>query len=146
MRQMDDFLYLTASAPHATAFAQAMHEGFPEFGVFVNPDKTRANLSVPRVASAHSQQSSSQSQGALSGLSASAASSYLVQSPFESQPSQPAPPAVPVSTLAWNGLVIDPRTLHVHADYTRLANTCARLCLTWLLTDRKSTRLNSSHT
>jgi len=56
LRLIDDFLLITTNRSHAKSFLQVMHDGLPEYGVTVNPDKTLANFEatinkkkVPRV-------------------------------------------------------------------------------------------------
>ena len=44
LRLIDDFLLITTEPVHAKQFLQVMHDGLPEYGVQVNPDKTLANF------------------------------------------------------------------------------------------------------
>lgn len=44
LRLIDDFLLITANPSHAKQFLQIMHDGVPEYGVRVNPDKTLVNF------------------------------------------------------------------------------------------------------
>ena len=44
LRLIDDFLLVTTNRTHAKMFLQVMHNGIPEYGVQVNPDKTLANF------------------------------------------------------------------------------------------------------
>jgi telomerase reverse transcriptase len=44
LRLIDDFLLVTANPSHAKQFLQVMHDGVPEYGVRVNPDKTLVNF------------------------------------------------------------------------------------------------------
>ena len=44
LRLIDDFLLITINPAHAKQFLQVMHDGLPEYGVRVNPDKTLANF------------------------------------------------------------------------------------------------------
>jgi telomerase reverse transcriptase len=44
LRLIDDFLLITTEPVHAKQFLQVMHDGLPEYGVHVNPDKTLANF------------------------------------------------------------------------------------------------------
>jgi telomerase reverse transcriptase len=44
LRHMDDFLLLTQSRAEAEAFVAAMHRGFADLGVAVNPAKTKTNF------------------------------------------------------------------------------------------------------
>ncbi|TAQ91363.1 hypothetical protein B7494_g281 [Chlorociboria aeruginascens] len=46
LRLMDDFLLITTDRIHAKRFLQIMHNGLPEYGVRVNPDKTLVNFEV----------------------------------------------------------------------------------------------------
>ena len=44
LRLIDDFLLITTNSSHAKRFLQIMHDGVPEYGVCVNPDKTLVNF------------------------------------------------------------------------------------------------------
>ncbi|KAK0126716.1 hypothetical protein ONS95_008298 [Cadophora gregata] len=44
LRLIDDFLLITTNRSHAKRFLEVMHEGLPEYGVTVNPDKTLVNF------------------------------------------------------------------------------------------------------
>ena len=44
LRLIDDFLLITTESSHAKRFLQVMHDGVPEYGVRVNPDKTLVNF------------------------------------------------------------------------------------------------------
>jgi telomerase reverse transcriptase len=44
LRLIDDFLLITTEPSHAKKFLQIMHDGLPEYGVRVNPDKTLVNF------------------------------------------------------------------------------------------------------
>lgn len=46
LRLIDDFLLITLNPIHAKRFLQIMHDGVPEYGVGVNPDKTLTNFEV----------------------------------------------------------------------------------------------------
>ncbi|QSZ30101.1 hypothetical protein DSL72_004621 [Monilinia vaccinii-corymbosi] len=46
LRLIDDFLLITLDPMHAKRFLQVMHDGIPEYGVGVNPDKTLTNFEV----------------------------------------------------------------------------------------------------
>lgn len=46
LRLIDDFLLITTEAHHAKRFLQIMHDGLPDYGVSVNPDKTLVNFEV----------------------------------------------------------------------------------------------------
>lgn len=46
LRLIDDFLLITTNHAHAKQFLQTMHDGLPEYGVRVNPDKTLVNFEV----------------------------------------------------------------------------------------------------
>ena len=46
LRLIDDFLLITTNRRHAKRFLEVMHEGLPEYGVTVNPDKTLVNFEV----------------------------------------------------------------------------------------------------
>ena len=46
LRLIDDFLLITTERLHAKRFLQIMHDGLPEYGVRVNPDKTLVNFEV----------------------------------------------------------------------------------------------------
>lgn len=46
LRLIDDFLLITTNRAHAKHFLEVMHEGLPEYGVGVNPDKTLVNFEV----------------------------------------------------------------------------------------------------
>jgi telomerase reverse transcriptase len=46
LRLTDDFLLITTDRVHAKRFLQVMHDGLPEYGVNVNPDKTLVNFEV----------------------------------------------------------------------------------------------------
>ncbi|KAI9650201.1 Telomerase reverse transcriptase [Ciborinia camelliae] len=46
LRLIDDFLLITLNPVHAKRFLQVMHDGIPEYGVGVNPDKTLTNFEV----------------------------------------------------------------------------------------------------
>lgn len=46
LRLIDDFLLITKNVSHAKRFLQVMHDGVPEYGVKVNPDKTLVNFEV----------------------------------------------------------------------------------------------------
>lgn len=45
-RLQDDFLLITTEREHAKKFLQVMHDGLPEYGVQVGPDKTLVNFEV----------------------------------------------------------------------------------------------------
>ncbi|RFU33620.1 hypothetical protein B7463_g2724, partial [Scytalidium lignicola] len=60
LRLIDDFLLITTDRSHAKDFLQKMHQGFAEYGVSVNPNKTLTNFEVaidnnkvPRVVDRH---------------------------------------------------------------------------------------------
>eukprot|EP01102_Stenamoeba_stenopodia_P020144 TRINITY_DN7759_c0_g2_i4.p1 TRINITY_DN7759_c0_g2~~TRINITY_DN7759_c0_g2_i4.p1 ORF type:complete len:581 (-),score=92.32 TRINITY_DN7759_c0_g2_i4:2173-3915(-) len=44
MRMVDDFFYVTTSPNAADFFLKTMEKGFPEYGAFINPKKTRSNF------------------------------------------------------------------------------------------------------
>lgn len=44
LRLIDDFLLITIDPEHARRFIQTMHDGLPEYGVCVNPEKTLVNF------------------------------------------------------------------------------------------------------
>ncbi|KAF6840082.1 telomerase reverse transcriptase [Colletotrichum plurivorum] len=46
MRLIDDFLLITTSRSKACKFVEVMHNGLPEYGVTVNPDKTLVNFDM----------------------------------------------------------------------------------------------------
>ncbi|KAL2072875.1 hypothetical protein VTL71DRAFT_12218 [Oculimacula yallundae] len=46
LRLIDDFLLITTNQGHAKRFLEVMHEGVPEYGVTVNPEKTLVNFEV----------------------------------------------------------------------------------------------------
>lgn len=46
LRFIDDFLYLSTSREHATAFTRRMYQGFPEHGCAVNKKKTLINFEL----------------------------------------------------------------------------------------------------
>lgn len=46
LRLIDDFLLITRNPVHAKKFLQVMHDGVPEYGVSVNPNKTLTNFEV----------------------------------------------------------------------------------------------------
>ncbi|KAK6536115.1 hypothetical protein TWF281_000361 [Arthrobotrys megalospora] len=46
MRLIDDFLFITTNRDHAKRFTDAMHNGFPEYGVVVKPEKSLVNFEV----------------------------------------------------------------------------------------------------
>ncbi|KAL5321239.1 hypothetical protein ACEPPN_012053 [Leptodophora sp. 'Broadleaf-Isolate-01'] len=46
LRLIDDFLLITTNRADAKMFLEVMHEGLPEYGVSVNPDKTLVNFEV----------------------------------------------------------------------------------------------------
>ncbi|KAK6357467.1 hypothetical protein TWF718_001777 [Orbilia javanica] len=46
MRLIDDFLFITTNRDHAKRFSDAMHNGFPEYGVVINPEKSLVNFEV----------------------------------------------------------------------------------------------------
>lgn len=46
LRLIDDSLLITTNRKHAKQFLQIMHDGLPEYGVKVNPDKTLVNFEV----------------------------------------------------------------------------------------------------
>ncbi|KAM3066909.1 Telomerase reverse transcriptase [Clarireedia jacksonii] len=46
LRLIDDFLLITINPMHAKRFLQVMHDGIPEYGVTVNPEKTLTNFEV----------------------------------------------------------------------------------------------------
>ncbi|APA07224.1 hypothetical protein sscle_02g019940 [Sclerotinia sclerotiorum 1980 UF-70] len=46
LRLIDDFLLITLNPAHAKRFLKVMHDGIPEYGVGVNPDKTLTNFEV----------------------------------------------------------------------------------------------------
>ncbi|KAF3916552.1 hypothetical protein ABW20_dc0102400 [Dactylellina cionopaga] len=46
MRLIDDFLFITTNRDHAKRFSDAMHQGFPEYGVVIKPEKSLVNFEV----------------------------------------------------------------------------------------------------
>ncbi|KAF7562171.1 hypothetical protein G7046_g1966 [Stylonectria norvegica] len=46
MRLIDDFLLVTLDKSKAARFVQTMHQGLPEYGVTVNPNKTMVNFDM----------------------------------------------------------------------------------------------------
>src|SRR2546423_655050 len=46
MRYIDDFLFMTLSRSDAEKFLTVMHKGLPQYGAYVNPDKSLANFDV----------------------------------------------------------------------------------------------------
>lgn len=46
LRLIDDFLLITTDAKQAKQFLQTMHDGLPDYGVSVSPDKTLVNFEV----------------------------------------------------------------------------------------------------
>lgn len=44
LRLIDDFLLITIDPEHARQFIQTMHDGLPDYGVSVNPEKTLVNF------------------------------------------------------------------------------------------------------
>lgn len=44
LRLIDDFLLITIDPQHARQFLQTMHDGLPDYGVSVNPEKTLVNF------------------------------------------------------------------------------------------------------
>ncbi|OAF54483.2 hypothetical protein VC83_09002 [Pseudogymnoascus destructans] len=44
LRLIDDFLLITIDPDHARRFIQTMHDGLPDYGVSVNPEKTLVNF------------------------------------------------------------------------------------------------------
>lgn len=46
LRLIDDFLLITTDSQHAKRFLQIMHDGLPEYGVSVGPDKTLVNFEI----------------------------------------------------------------------------------------------------
>ncbi|KAK6495865.1 hypothetical protein TWF481_002910 [Arthrobotrys musiformis] len=46
MRLIDDFVFITTNRDHAKRFSDAMHTGFPEYGVVVNPQKSLVNFEI----------------------------------------------------------------------------------------------------
>jgi telomerase reverse transcriptase len=44
LRLIDDFLLITIDPEHGRRFIQTMHDGLPEYGVSVNPEKTLVNF------------------------------------------------------------------------------------------------------
>ncbi|KFY02560.1 hypothetical protein O988_02079 [Pseudogymnoascus sp. VKM F-3808] len=44
LRLIDDFLLITTDPEHARQFIQTMHDGLPDYGVSVNPEKTLINF------------------------------------------------------------------------------------------------------
>lgn len=46
LRLIDDFLLITTDQNHAKRFLQEMHDGLPDYGVTVNPEKTLTNFEV----------------------------------------------------------------------------------------------------
>ncbi|OBT76587.1 hypothetical protein VF21_05363 [Pseudogymnoascus sp. 05NY08] len=44
LRLIDDFLLITIDPEHARRFIQTMHDGLPDYGVSVNPEKTLVNF------------------------------------------------------------------------------------------------------
>ncbi|KAF3912145.1 hypothetical protein ABW21_db0205925 [Orbilia brochopaga] len=46
MRLIDDFLFITTNRDHAQRFCEAIHHGFPRYGVTVKPEKSLVNFEV----------------------------------------------------------------------------------------------------
>ncbi|KAJ6259859.1 hypothetical protein Dda_5503 [Drechslerella dactyloides] len=46
MRLTDDFLFVTTNRDHAQRFCDAIHKGFPRYGVVVRPEKSLVNFEV----------------------------------------------------------------------------------------------------
>ncbi|KAK6344067.1 hypothetical protein TWF696_007713 [Orbilia brochopaga] len=46
MRLTDDFLFITTNRDHAQRFCEAVHRGFPRYGVVVKPEKSLVNFEV----------------------------------------------------------------------------------------------------
>ncbi|EPS41730.1 hypothetical protein H072_4367 [Dactylellina haptotyla CBS 200.50] len=46
MRLIDDFLFITTNREHAKRFSDAMHRGFPEYGVVIKVEKSLVNFEV----------------------------------------------------------------------------------------------------
>ena len=46
LRWVDDFLLITPTKSLATKFLNVMHAGIPEYGCFINHDKTLTNFDV----------------------------------------------------------------------------------------------------
>lgn len=46
MRLIDDFMLVTTNKHHASKFLNIMHQGFPDYGVKINKDKTLVNFEI----------------------------------------------------------------------------------------------------
>lgn len=46
LRMIDDFLFITIDREKAQTFIQIMHDGLPEYGAQVNPDKSLVNFDI----------------------------------------------------------------------------------------------------
>jgi len=105
----------------ARMFVHIMHGGFPEFGVFVNPAKTKTNFSlVQPVAEALPTVTTSCMQGTASSLGDDTAKPSVQASPQKG--SAESFSTVHLDLLPWNGLLINCKTLELQPDLTRHAD------------------------
>lgn len=132
VRQMDDYLLLSTSRKATQTFVDAMLRGSTDYCVNVNPSKTKVSPGI-RV-SARSDGAGDENSGSSNAASSSTGSSTDRTKP----PTDPAGATESnVSGLRsgadfvpWNGLLIDPETLEVRADYQRFCRTDLRNLIT----------------
>jgi telomerase reverse transcriptase len=94
MRYTDDYLFVSTDQERAREFAQLMHRGNHDYGCFVNLKKSRVNFPVLVVD----------------------ADGEMREIPRVDQPSD-ADATAPL--LAWCGLLLDPDSLQVYANYDK---------------------------
>ncbi|KAL4860163.1 Telomerase reverse transcriptase [Chlorella vulgaris] len=107
LRLVDDFLLITAVPAVAQGFASRMLQGFDDYNVYVNPDKTKLSFALQ-----------------LAGAAAGPTSSAAAPSVAASGGGGVMPAAVwrdghGSTFVKWCGLLLNSQSLEIQADYTR---------------------------
>jgi hypothetical protein len=116
MRQVDDFLLLTDNMEIAKGFVRAVYDGFPDYGVTFNHDKTKTNFNIttlplPPLSSLPSTTTTPLPPSlttSLSSTTATISASLLINGGND--------------VISWNGLLINTKSLEVGVDYSRNYN------------------------
>ncbi|KAF5843279.1 hypothetical protein DUNSADRAFT_82 [Dunaliella salina] len=122
LRLVDDYLMLSSSRAAAEALLTRLERGFPEYGCSINAAKTQVNFS--------SEESSG--LGARPSCADAPPEPALTGRPTSSSQDSP---------IRWCGLLINPTSLEVQADYSRYAGTHIATVLTVPLTNHPGRQL-----
>eukprot|EP00955_Chlamydomonas_euryale_P009088 97304-Chlamydomonas_euryale.AAC.1 len=141
MRLVDDFLFVTTSRAAAEAVVGRMHNGFPEYGLSINPQKTQLNfdMTLPGAAATNMH----------------AADGGAEPEPRPRQCASPAATAPAAGRLLrnvwvdgagrafvrWCGLLLNACTMEVQADYTRYCGQHVATSLSVPLTQQPGAQL-----